>query len=152
VNEAIRERLKGLAATRTLREALARFEAVAANPRWAWSARRRDGTVVVLILWIDRVRYDEGKWVYDTRKPPLHMKGKPKPGKCDRLKNLVLARANCSGRFRVVWCEAKDTNAEVRQTVKWWPDEDLWMQLTHLDEQSGEFRAESVRVLIPRAL
>src|SRR5436190_22377556 len=83
----------------TLRASFAHFGARATNPRWAWSARSRDGKTVVMTLWTD-----EG----DRHSSPVIWKSKGRNrmdslGLNDRLKNLIWARDNCNGRFRVVW-------------------------------------------------
>lgn len=129
----------------TLRDAFGHFGAVATNLRWSWSAHTPDESVVVLTWWKDEVQEDVGRLIYDMRNHIRLDRWQGKPGNRDRIKNLVMARIHCDGRFRVVWCEARDTNEEPRRTKRRWPDDDLWMQLTDLNEETGEFRAEEVQ-------
>ena len=125
----------------TLANAFADFDgARARNPRWAWSARSPDGRTVVITHWEDRISDDGNTVTYydpgETRRL--------RHGNKDRIKNLIWARDNCDGLFRVVMVAAKDTKARPRSTAKRYPEKTLVMKLISLDEHTGEFRAESV--------
>jgi hypothetical protein len=66
------------------------------------------------------------------------------PGNRERLENLIWARDHCGGRFRVVITVAEDVNARPRKIAKCFPQDKLIMQITKINEQTGEFRAEGV--------
>ena len=126
----------------SLRDAFAYFGARATNPRWSWSARSTDGETVVLTWWLDEIsRDDAGKLVRDERNHPRFSVWNKLPGNKDRIKNLAWARAHCEGLFRVVWIKSKDRRAIPRYAATRYPDPKLWMRLTYLDEQTGEFAA-----------
>jgi len=128
----------------TLRDAFGYFGAVAVNPRWSWSARSPDGRTVVLNWWKDEITRDGGRLIYDNRGHPRLDEWRGRHGNRDQIRNFVWAREHCDNLFRVVWCEARDVKASVRTVAARYPDKDLWMRLTNLNEKTGEFRAESV--------
>ena len=129
----------------TLSEAFASFGVKGANPRWSWSARSGDGKTVVLALWQDEIEFDK-----DEKKLTYHGKALEdaqslqRPGNRERLKNLKWAKENCGGIFHVVIAIAKDPLAEVKEIEECFPNPDIRMKITELDENTGEFRAESV--------
>lgn len=127
----------------TLKDAFGHFGAVAKNPRWSWSARSADAKTVVLTWWTDETRYDGDRLIFDMVNHPRLDIWRGRKGNRDRIRNLKLARDNCDGLFRIVWCKARDTKADVREATERWPDNDLRMRLTFLDENTGEFRAEA---------
>jgi hypothetical protein len=121
------------AKTWSLSGAFGYFGAVAANPRWSWSARSADGKTVVVNWWKDEITRDGIKLVYDMRDHDHLSEWRGRNGNRDRIRNLVWARDHCDGLFRIVWCEASDVNARVRKTVGRYPDKDLWMRLVDLN-------------------
>lgn len=127
-----------------LAEAFAHFGAAGKNQRWSWSARSADGRTVVLTVWKDGLNYTRKPVVYDTFDRPNLNEWKNLPGNRERLENLLWARDHCEGRFRVVITVAEDVNARPRKIVKCYPQDKLIMQITKINEQTGEFRAESV--------
>jgi hypothetical protein len=129
-----------------LAEAFAHFGAAGKNQRWSWSARSADGSTVVLTAWKDRLDYTGKPIVYDTFKRPNLNEWKGLSGNRERLDNLIYARDHCEGRFRVVIVVAEDVNASPRKIARCYPQDKLLMKITKMDEQTGEFRAESVDV------
>jgi hypothetical protein len=129
---------------RGLAQAFAHFGAAGRNQRWSWSARSADGSTVVLTVWKDRLDYTGKPIVYDTfNRPNLN---EWKAGNRERLDNLIYARDHCEGRFRVVITIAEDVNASPRKIARCYPQDKLLMKITKMDEQTGEFSAESVDV------
>jgi hypothetical protein len=129
----------------TLTKAFAFFYGVRArNPLWGWSARSPDGRTVVITLWEDEITRDGNTVIADMfGHERLHL-WTDKLGNRDRIKNLVWARDRCDGLFRVVMTVAKDTKARPRAIAKCYPHKTLVMKLIKLNENTGEFRAESV--------
>src|ERR1700733_1227791 len=126
----------------TRAECFAHFGAVCSNSRWSWSARSADGKTVVVTMWQDEIKGKEGSLVYESRPRPRERK---RAGATERLANLIWARDHCDGLVRVVIARAKDVTADPRQSIDWFPKDNLYMQITDLDEQTGAFRAESVK-------
>ena len=130
-------------ATWTLEKAFRHFGAEKRNPRWSVSARSPDGRTVVLTLWKDRFDHSSRPMVYDRHyDDPRERAWIETPGSRERTENLLWARDNCGGLFRVVITVSKDTDAYPRQIAECYPHEALVMRLTHLDTETGEFRAE----------
>ncbi len=128
-----------------LRDAFGFFKAVAANPRWAWSARSANGKTVVLTWWKDEIAREGGNLIHNTYGHPRLKRMRELLGHYDRIRNLIWAREHCGGLYRVVWCKVKDRKARVRKIVECYPDETLWMRLTQLNETTGEFRSVEER-------
>lgn len=127
----------------TLRDGFAYYGAVAVNSRWAWSALSPDGRTVVLTLWEDKV-YREGNTLkVNAFGDSVHL-WKDTPGNRDRIKKLVHARDNCGGLFRAVFVVAKDTKVIPRSIASRYVDPTLQMKLVDLNEETGEFYAESL--------
>jgi hypothetical protein len=130
--------MKGLA------KAFAHFGAAGKNQRWSWSARSADGRTVVLAIWKESLDYTRKPIVCDTfGRPDLNL-WRDRPGNRERLGNLIHARDNCGGRFRVVIVVAEDVNARPRKIARCIAKDKLIMQITEINEQTGEFRAQSV--------
>ena len=123
--------------------AIAHFGAAGKNPRWSWSGRSADGTTVVITLWRDLIRRQDGRIVYDNfeRAQEPNPSWIRRPGNRERLENLLWARDHCDGYFKVVVVVAKDTNAEPREIAECYPQDRLRMRLERIDEASGRFRA-----------
>ena len=110
------------------------------NPRWSWSARSSDGSLVVLTLWLDEFS-DAGR-VYVASKEERGDGWLKRPGNKERLENLRWARDHCDGRFSVVITKAKDTLASPRAIAECYPQPRLRMRIVELNDETGEFRAE----------
>lgn len=122
----------------SLATCFATYGAKPKNKRWSWSAR--SDTEVVVTLWFDGIRRD---WTYNSN-PHGHPLALDSPAKKERLENLIWARDNAEGRFRVVIAVAEDVHAEPRAIRDCYPRPDVVMQLTWIDEETGEFIAERV--------
>jgi hypothetical protein len=127
-----------------LAECFDTFGAKGANPRWSWSARSEDGKTVVLTLWKDGIRVQGQSVTYDSFDLEGSGEWQKRPGNRERIENLKWARDNCGGLFRVVITVAKDTAAIPRSIAECFPKPNLTMRLLDLNEQTGEFRAESI--------
>ena len=124
-----------------LAEAFAHFGASGKSQRWSWSARSSDGKIVVITLWNDGLNYGAKPIVYDTfNRPDLHV-WVDRLGNRERIENLIWARDHCDGLFRVVITVAEDVKAKTRKIDDCYPKDDWLMQITNLDENTGEFRA-----------
>ncbi len=121
-----------------------RYGAQGRNPRWSWSARSEDGKTVVLTLWKDGISVSNGVPSYDSFAPEGRAAWIDTPGNRERLENLKWARDNCGGLFRVVITIAKDVHAEPRSISECYPQPNLVMRITAMNEETGEFRAVSV--------
>ncbi len=117
------------------------FGAICKNPRWSWSARSPDGKTVVMTMWEDEIVWDGSKATYQSR---ARIRTHKRAGETERLGNLMWARDNCDGRVRVVRMTARDEKANPRSIATCYPDDDLIMRVTALDEVNGTFRAESI--------
>ena len=126
-----------------LSECFARFGAKGRNPRWSWSARNEDGTVVVITLWKDRLSFRDGGIVYDDIGIDTSAWAH-RPGNRERIENLIWARDRCGGWFRAVVTVARDVSAQPRQIADCYPQPRWNMRLVELNETSGGFRAEHV--------
>lgn len=119
------------------------FGAVCKNPRWSWSARSPDGKTVVMTMWEDEIVWDGLKATYQSR---VRIRTDKRPGEIERLDNLKWARDYCDGRVRVVRMTARDEKADPRNIATCYPDDDLIMRVTELDEMKGTFRAEGASI------
>lgn len=125
-------------------EAFAYFNgATCRNFRWSWSARSSDGRTIVVTLWEDRLKEDGSKV---TTCEPGDDNGQLRHGNKERIENLLWARDHCGGLFNVVVVVGKEREDKPgrRKTVRHYPHESLIMRLVSLDEDTGEFTAESV--------
>ncbi len=103
--------------------------------------RSLDGKIVVITLWRDGLNYEAKPIVYDTfSRPDLHV-WVYRLGNRERIENLIWARDHCNGLFRVVITVAEDVKAKTRKIDDCYPKDDWLMQITNLDENTGEFRA-----------
>ena len=89
----------------------------------------------------DEIQWDGPNATYQSR---ARIRTHKRPGETERPENLVWAHDNCDGLVRVVRMTAQDVNANPRSIARCYPDDDLIMRITSLDERSGVFRAESV--------
>jgi hypothetical protein len=102
-------------------------------------------------MWEHQIGHDTGLLTYQSS-------GRPKPehpGWLERLENLIWARDHCDGLFRVVRVKARDTTATAPEIAHCFPDDELTMGITYLDDKTGEFHAVSVApthaMITPRA-
>ena len=123
--------------TRT--EAFRFFGATLTNTRWSWSARTPDGATVVLALWTDRFDRQVNPIQYNDHRISPDDSWIRRPGNRERLENLLWARDNCRGKFRVVLVRPKNSISDPREIDECWLKEDLVMRLMDLNEQTGEF-------------
>jgi hypothetical protein len=128
----------------TLSECFARYGARGKNPRWSWSARSADGETVVLTLWADLIKRGPGGTIIYDNFDPDGGTWIERPGNRERLENLIHCRDQCEGRFRVVITKARDVKAVPRTIEDCFPREDIVMQISELNERTGEFRAASI--------
>jgi hypothetical protein len=126
-----------------LTEAFRRFGANK-KQQWSWSARSADGKAVVITLWRDGLDYSAKPIVYDTFNRENLQNWTDLPGNRERIDNLIWARDHCNSLFRVVITVAKDVKAKTRKIEDCYPKDDWVMQITKLDEKTGEFRAVKV--------
>jgi hypothetical protein len=133
-----------------LADCFAHFGAATKNSRWSWSARSRDGKVVVMTLWQDLLNYRVNPIAYDTFGRADLPEWTDTPGNRERLENLKWARDHCDGLFRVVIAVAKDTKASPRTIARCFPQDRMVMKLIDLNEQTGEFRAVNVGTTSPK--
>ena len=125
----------------TRRECFEHFGASCKNPQWSWSAKSADGRVVVMCMWQDEIKREGDRMVYQSLTPRRGEQNRP--GAKERLENLKWAREHCDGLARVVVMRANDTKADPRSIAECFPHDKLVMRIIHIDEATGEFRAES---------
>lgn len=129
-----------MGSTMSLSASFAEFGAKGKNKRWSWSARSDDGKVVVITLWKDRLKTQNGTVVYDDIGIDTRA-WRDRPGNKERIDNLRWARDNCGGMFKAVITIAEDINAQPRAIRECFPQRNLNMKLTDFVEETGEFRA-----------
>ena len=93
-----------------------------------------------MTLWRDEIGCHGDLLTYESR---AKIRSK-KPSSKERLANLRWARDSCDGLVRVVIVTAKDVKAEPRSIADCFPVDQLVMRITHLDNETGAFRMESV--------
>jgi hypothetical protein len=123
-------------------EAYAALGATLKNERWAWSGHSEDGRTVVVTLWADKLREVPGGVRYDLYDAPDLDAWRTKRGNRERIRDLVLARDQCDGLFKVViGRENQAGDAMLEGSV--YEASEITMRLIDLDETTGEFSAES---------
>jgi len=127
----------------TKKACFAHYGAVSANV-YSWSARSADGKTVVVTLWRDLIDYKAKPVTYGTIVRGDVSIWKERPGNRERLENLKWAREHCGGRFRVVITVAKNVTASTREIEECYPQDQMIMRITELNEETGEFKAELV--------
>jgi hypothetical protein len=130
----------------TLAECFAFYGTTGRNPRWSWSARSADGSVVAMTFWIDRLNYKARPITYSELPAGEDHPWQSSPGNKERLDNLIWARDHLGGLLRVVFIKAVDTLAIPRKIADAHVREKLAMRLTSLDELTGHFTAEAVEI------
>jgi hypothetical protein len=126
-----------------LAEAFAAFGAKGKNPRWSWSAQTPAGKVV-MTFWKDQMNYSTQPISYSTFGSPTLSKWQGRLGNQERIENLKHARDHCDGLMHAVIIEAVDQNAQPRTIARSFPHKRLYMKLTGLNEETGEFSAINV--------
>jgi hypothetical protein len=126
----------------TKMSAFAHFGAKATNVRWGWSARSDDGKTVVVTVWDDEFDADDPSSVLDVYGHKNLARWSRATGNHDRIRNLLWARDQCGGQFRIIVATARDVDASPRSALGFRPHPRV-MRLTNLDDQTGEFRAVS---------
>ena len=94
-----------------------------------------------MCMWQDEIKREGERMVYQSLTPRRGEQNRP--GAKERLDNLKWAREHCDGLARVVVMRANDTKADPRSIAECFPHDKLVMRITHIDEATGEFRAES---------
>ena len=124
-------------------EAYAALGAELKNERWAWSGHGEDGTTVVVTLWADKLHeVPGGGFRYDLFDAPDLDSWRTKRGNRERIRDLVMARDEADGLFKVVIGRANEAgDAMLEGSV--YEASDIVMRLIDLDESTGEFSAES---------
>jgi hypothetical protein len=120
--------------------------ATAKNPRWSWSARSKNGKVVLMTLWKDLINYKTNPISYSTFDRENLSVSIDKPGNRERLENLKWVRDHCDGLFRVIITTAKDVKADTREIEDAHFQARMIMKLVELREETGELRAVNVGV------
>jgi hypothetical protein len=127
-------------------ESFGHFGAAMTNTRWSWSGVSPDGGVVVVVLWQDVVKGRDGRLTY-ADEDDLDADWRRRPGHSERIEHLRHCRDNLEGRFRAVIARAVNVNADPRDIAACHPQQGVWWQLDHLDEETGAFRAH----VLPRS-
>lgn len=122
-------------------DSFAHFGTTPRNVQWSWSARNEEKKVVVVTLWQDRFRKDQGELVYE--RPPEEEGVRRRPGFSEMMDNLRWAVDNCDGMVRVIVAKARDVTADPRSIEECFPSK-MVMKLTNFDPETGEFRAKVV--------
>jgi len=126
----------------TLPACFAHFGVVASHRHFSLSAVSSDGKTVVVAMWEDEFERQGDRIIYQSRYRPI-FKGKLRRISNQLIANLSWARNHCNGLVRVVIIQAEDVQANPRTIKSCYPDNSLIMRITHLDTQTGVFRAES---------
>ena len=125
----------------TLEKAFQHFGAGKKNLRSSVSARNEDTKLVVLALWKDRFDFKSKPIAYERFRPEELEAWRHQPAHKEQLEDLMWARDHCDGLFRVVIAVPKDPKAIPREMAECYPQDKLVMKLTHLNPESGQFRA-----------
>ncbi|MGC2827106.1 MAG: hypothetical protein WA322_23245 [Pseudolabrys sp.] len=120
-------------AAMTRRNAFAKFGVTPVNNRWAWSARNETTKIVVICLWKDRFRGEEGKLTYVPRDK---IEVGSKPGWGQFMRDLQFAVDHCNGLVHIIMLVAKDMNADPRSIVDCYPT-GMVMKVTEFNPETG---------------
>jgi hypothetical protein len=126
----------------TLPACFAHFGTVTSHRHFSLSAVSSDGNTVVVAMWEDEFERHGDRIMYQSRYRPI-FKGKLQRISNQWIANLKWARNHCNGLVRVVIIQAEDVQANPRTIKLCHPDNSLVMRITHLDTETGVFRAES---------
>jgi hypothetical protein len=126
----------------TLPACFAHFGVVASHRHFSLSAVSSDGKTVVVAMWEDEFERQGDRIMYQSRYQRI-FKGKLRRISNQWIANLKWARNHCDSLVRVVIIQAYDVQANTRTIKFCYPDDSLIMRITHLDIETGVFRAES---------
>ena len=118
------------------------FEAEGKNRRWSWSARTRDGRVV-MTFWQDQFQPGQPLSYSNIGRSDL-AKWQDLPGNQERLDNLRWAQDRWDGLMGVVIITAANPNSHPRTIKDAYARKDLLMRLDELNRETGEFSATNV--------
>jgi hypothetical protein len=121
-----------------LRESYAEY-GLRLTRRSSWSARSVERKIVVLTMWQDEIRTQDGLTTYAPSRPPSEWRHKP--GNKERIENIRWALTHCNGVVRVVIAIARNPGAKVRRVLRAYPQRSLVMKITEFDEDCGYFQA-----------
>lgn len=127
----------------TLKDCFEFFDTRARNTRTSTSARSDDGNTVAIQLWKDKLVYKKGQATYRDDGIDDDVSG-DRAGFAERLENLIWVRDHCDGFFKSIILTPEKTDDEVRTMRDCFPHAKLNMQLTDLNEETGEFQAQNV--------
>jgi hypothetical protein len=99
-----------------------------------------------MTFWKDKIDYSSKPISYSTFGSPTLERWKDQLGNRERIDNLNWARDHCDGVMRVVIIKAIDEGAASRRIAQSYPQKNMVMKLTRLDEDTGEFSAVNVEV------
>jgi len=119
--------------------AFAHYGVELTNDQWSWSGRTPEGEVV-LSLWKHEFNYKDTPISYSPNSQTLHL-WKDRPGNKERIANLIHAREQWGGRFRVVVLRAVDPKVDPPKVEEAYPQPNMIMRVSELNEETGEFRA-----------
>jgi hypothetical protein len=126
----------------TLPACFEHFGVVTSHRHFSLSAVSSDGKTVVVAMWEDEFERHGDRILYQSRYRPI-FKGKLRRISKQWIANLKWARRNCDCLVRVVIIQADDVQASTRTIKFCYPDDSLIMRITHLDIETGVFRAEN---------
>lgn len=126
----------------TLPACFAHFGVAASRRHFSLSAVSSDGKTVVVAMWEHEFEPLGDRIMYQSRYRPI-LKGKLRRISKQWIANLKWACRRCDCLVRVVIIQADDIRANTRTIKHCYPDDRLIMRITHLDSETGEFRAES---------
>lgn len=125
--------------TFTRREAFRAFGITLDNVNWSLSGVSADGSMVVVSLWRDELKWPSGSLVYDK---PNTQDWKDGPGKRRFFEHLQFAIDHCDGLVHIV-VSVRDPYDPVR-TIDCYPRPNVVMRVGHLDVSQCAFRLEQV--------
>jgi len=126
----------------TLPACFAHFGVVASHRHFSLSALSSDGKTIVLAMWEDEFEHQGNRIIYQSRYRAI-FKGKLQRISTQLIANLKWAFRRPDCLVRVVIIQADDVLANPRTIKFCYPDDSLIMRVTHLDIETGTFRAES---------
>ncbi|MEQ8479904.1 MAG: hypothetical protein RIC18_04535 [Hoeflea sp.] len=128
----------------TLSQCFQKLGTVPKNPRWSWSGRSPAGDKVSVTLWRDRFEKGTGTRIYRSNPSRSSEDWVGSNGHVELIENLVWARDNLDGEVSVIIAVARDPDSTPRQIEECYPQPNLRMRVTELDESTGDFCLERV--------
>jgi hypothetical protein len=123
-------------------DCFAYFNTVPKNPRWSWSGRSVDGTIVAVTLWQDQ--FEDKGVVYRNSKHDVPGEWRTRPGFVELIENLAYARDHLDGVVRIILARPKDPDARPRAIKHCFPHEKMRMKVFELDTDAGTFKLEQI--------